>query len=650
MFSKQGLMNGKLQLVLVLALALVMMVPALTADAASSATASGDFCVDGLVIDWEEEVIEEGWFVTALPVGVAGDPLVAYPSEEDDEEGQFEFEDEDFRDADGNLIAEDWEFTIVFTEAYTDSEGNAVAPLIGDWEGVTPTTLTVPFEYGADKCVRIRFKLREIVSVLAIKMDSNHKLLEDWNIIASPGPKNYFAEEYEGETDANGEVVFELTPGHWIFTEEAPDDADYKFSPVIPVTGKMELNIESAEDQDEDQVDDLYSYVVRFKNELINGCIEVTKFDDASAITETEGFFTEDFPLAGWEISVLRKDGSEAAFGYTDASGSVKFEYLPYGPYTVVEETRPGWEAVSPNAMDVTVSDNTCQEVDFTNVQAGTGFCIEGKKLDANGKYGLAEWEIKADPTSKGGYEPDNVFTDGLGNFKFEFPADDYRIPGSSYKVCEDDDVDGWLPHTSTCFTVTLPKHPGACVQVPDFVNQQVGHTESGKEAASHGWSSGGSMSMGGGMAMGGMDMQCSKYHKAQKGEGLYEIGAMYMVPANAMLMANPTDCSPLQQVRDCRRASLYPVAFSTSIYIHMEDGWGRKAPPIFYWRSCCVLRAACCVLRAACCVLRQRLSIVAWRCQAEKRLIATNRHLRRPHAASSKQQAASSRLLTIES
>ncbi len=174
-----------------------------------------------------------------------------------------------------------------------------------------------------------------------------------------------------------------------------------------------------------------------------------------------------------------------------------------------------------------------------------TGFCIEGQKLDANGKYGLPDWEIKADPKSKGGYEPDNVFTDGLGKFKFEFPTDDYRIPGSQYTVCEDDDVDGWLPHTSTCFTVTLPKTAGACVQVPDFVNQQVGHTESGKEAASHGssWSSGSSMSMGGGMAMGGMDkeMKCSTYHKAQKGEGLYEIGAMYMVPANAMLMANPT-------------------------------------------------------------------------------------------------------------
>ncbi|MCB0214828.1 MAG: LysM peptidoglycan-binding domain-containing protein, partial [Anaerolineae bacterium] len=57
------------------------------------------------------------------------------------------------------------------------------------------------------------------------------------------------------------------------------------------------------------------------------------------------------------------------------------------------------------------------------------------------------------------------------------------------------------------------------------------------------GWSGGGMMGggemMGGGMS-GGMDMKCSKYHMVEKGEGLYEIGAMYMKPAGAMLAANP--------------------------------------------------------------------------------------------------------------
>ena len=61
---------------------------------------------------------------------------------------------------------------------------------------------------------------------------------------------------------------------------------------------------------------------------------------------------------------------------------------------------------------------------------------------------------------------PDDVFTDGLGKYRFDFPDNDYRIPGSAFEVCEDDDVDGWLPHTPTCQIVKLPMMPGACVRL----------------------------------------------------------------------------------------------------------------------------------------------------------------------------------------
>ena len=43
-----------------------------------------------------------------------------------------------------------------------------------------------------------------------------------------------------------------------------------------------------------------------------------------------------------------------------------------------------------------------------------------------------------------------------------------------------------------------------------------------------------------GGMDMGKSEMKCSSYHKVQKGEGLYQIGADNMVPAGKMLAANP--------------------------------------------------------------------------------------------------------------
>ena len=541
LFFRGGLLSSKAKLVLAFTLALALIVPAAfsTANAQDAAPLqpSGKFCVDGLVIDWQENAIEEGWTVVATPyIDGALDPALAIealPSEEDDEEGMFFFEDGAFED-DLGLISTDWQFEILF-------DG-----FVGDWEPVTSPVLDASFDYGQDSCQRIRFKLREIVSVLVIKIDADHNLLEDWTIVATPAKGNFFAETQDGETNENGEITFRLTPGTWIFTEESPDDVGSNFYPVIPVTGEQQIDLISAADRaDDDNPDNdfdpaVVDYVIRFKNMLDNGgCLEIYKTD----VPPEGAQFDVPFPLAGWEISVLRADGTEEIFGYTDATGYIKFEGLPYGPYSVKEESRVGWEAVTPSSFDVTLSDSTCQIIEFKNEQAPATYCIEGQKLDANGHYGLPDWKIEATPLSKNGYEPEDVYTDGLGNYKFVLPGNDYRVPGSKYKVCEED-KDGWLPHTSSCFTVTVPKTPGACVEVPDFVNQQVGHSESGKgkttstATASSGWSNMGNM--GGMSGMGGMDMKCSSYHKVMKGEGLYDIGAANMKPAGAMLAANP--------------------------------------------------------------------------------------------------------------
>ena len=111
--------------------------------------------------------------------------------------------------------------------------------------------------------------------------------------------------------------------------------------------------------------------------------------------------------------------------------------------------------------------------------QDDSGFCIEGYKRDANGSYGIPNWKIETDPVDDGGYEPDDVFTDGLGKYTHRLPGQ--RLPHSgqlSSKSVKMTTYDGWLPHTPTCQIVKLPMKPGACVQALDFVNQQVGHSE----------------------------------------------------------------------------------------------------------------------------------------------------------------------------
>jgi hypothetical protein len=297
-----------------------------------------------------------------------------------------------------------------------------------------------------------------------------------------------------------------------------------------------------------------------FKNELVTGCFIVRKLGfippvddgiDPEAVTAQLPF--NEYNVAGWGFQLLRKDGSVARQGVTDASGELRFDNLPLGPYVLVEEDRAGWnEAFDPDdptmsgrKRDVTVEGNACNDpaavIVFRNVQDDSGFCIEGRKIDANGGWGLSGWEIAINPLEEGDPDPDNVFTGAEGDFTITFEANDYRVPGSEYEICELGE-DGWLPHTPTCQKVRLPEWPGACVQLEDFVNQQVGHTESqdhGKGDGGKGDDHGKGGHPGGSPDNGGP--RCSQYHTVQAGEGLFEIGNQYNKTPQEMLDANPS-------------------------------------------------------------------------------------------------------------
>jgi hypothetical protein len=329
---------------------------------------------------------------------------------------------------------------------------------------------------------------------------------------------------------------------------------------------------------------------VVFKNELVTGCFIVEKL----GLTEdTLASLGASYNVGGWGFKLLRKDGTVARQGVTDAVGRLRFDNLPLGPYVIVEEDRPGWDQAAGTVLsrDVLVTGNGCEPgsellLTFENFQDDSGFCIEGRKIDANGGYGIAGWEMSADPLDKGGFDPENVFTDGLGKFKFTFPADDYRIPGAEYQICELE-KDGWTANNPTCRKVRLPEWPGACVQLEDFVNQQVGHqteyknsypqgkgsdypskgsesnsyqngqqggpqdssyqqggSQGGPQEASYqqdgsqGYPQGGQQ---GGSSYGNSGQQCSTYHVVKAGEGLYEIGSQYQKTPQQMLDANPS-------------------------------------------------------------------------------------------------------------
>lgn len=487
MFSHiiRELHSAKVRLGLASLLAFLLLLPVANVYAAGSANGStvtptnSDICVEGTVIDHQEEPLDDGRIVTATsPDGTAIAAVV-------DEDGEFSFEE--------GLYPGLWTFTIDVVK-----EGE-------EWEAVTPASFNITLDYSQSDCYQIRFKLRRVVTVVVIKIDENHNRLVDWEIKADPAADNVFAVTQEATTDANGEAVFRLSEGNWIFTEYPPEDVNY--IAVVPTNGRQTLEVEAPG-----------PYTIRFKNRLnINGCIDVLKQD-----VPPVGSNDTPFPLQGWKINLLKADGSLVTSGVTDALGTISFEDLPYGPYTVVEEERVGWESATVTSYDVELSPDIsdCVQVVFDNQQAEPQYCIEGRKIDTNGKIGLPGWTITAEPLDKGDEDPDDVVTDGLGMYEFTFSGNDYRVPGSRYKICEDyEDIEGWVPHGATCYTVTLPQQPGACAVVPNFENQQVGHGETVSTPSSSG---------------------CSTTHIVKKGDTLYGIGYKYGVSSKAILSANP--------------------------------------------------------------------------------------------------------------
>lgn len=483
---------------------------------AQSGQPAGDFCVEGVVIDWEEQPMG-GWTVNLQTPGGAIISKVSAPepkNDDDDDEGTFKFK------APADMPAAPGVYT-------------ASVVLQAGWSGVTPTSFNFTINAGSDGCVRIRFKMRQDVPVTVFKIDANHNPLPGWTIDAIPGPGNLFAEPKDAETGVDGSAVFTLTPGIWIFSERQPEpenkgDRPWDYSNVLPPSGRHQLEVRAL------GVDDP-PYIIVFKNEFKNnGCVVVRKFAlDLEGTGAGDWLVPTDptgqrlgFGAGGWGFQLLAMDGTVVRDGVTDAEGYLKFDNLPYGPYVIVEEDRAGWAESSPRAIEVSVTSGDCVLQSFENIQDDSGFCIEGHKLDANGNFGIPNWKIKAKPVATGGYDPDDVFTDGLGKFVFTFPANDYRIPGAEYEICEDD-VDGWLPKTPSCQIVKLPTHAGACVQALDFVNEQVGHSDSLKH--------------GDGPSKGGPAKGCRTQHVVKAGEGLFSIGAQYGASPQAMVDANPS-------------------------------------------------------------------------------------------------------------
>jgi hypothetical protein len=452
-----------------------------TAHGASPArpSASGpgvdQLCISGSIINHDEQPLGEGWDITATPVDESGTPIGPSLTVESDGAGLFQFDN-------GTNGVQPGRWTVELD----------LTSVPGTWEPVTPAKFDVQVAYGNTACLSVRFKLRLLIAVDVIKIDDNHNVLEGWTIIATPGKGNPFALPQQAVTDPRGVASLLLTAGKWVLSEVAPPGVTY--TAVMP-PGDLEVELDAAAQQ-------RYRFI--FKNRIhVDGCIVVTK--------RYPGYL---WRLPGWGVTVYRANGTVAAFGQTDQNGTVTFGALPLGPYTVVEEQRVGWKPAGPSHVAVTLSDDACQEVNFINEQDPPGYSIVGHKLDSNGLAGLPGWTISATPLDPTGYQPDAVVTDGTGRYQFIFPTDDYRVPGATYRVCEEMQT-GWKPASPFCYEVTLPTKPDALVIARPFENRQVGHWESKHPA-------------------------CSKMHLIKAKNTWRSVARMYHKSVRTLMKANP--------------------------------------------------------------------------------------------------------------
>lgn len=458
------------------------------------ATVLDVLCVTGEVINHQEQP-QEGWTVTATYVGDEGSyaPMSAVSNDK----GRFRFD----LPATGR-----WSFAI------NNPDG---------WSPITPLTFEVNVTYGSTNCLNIRFKLEQLITVYVHKIDDQHQPLVGWIITATPGPDNLFAEPVTAVTDENGIATFNLPPGQWTFTEAPPPNAvPTWWRPIAPISGVQVVDVASPG-----------PITIRFKNIVAPGpgCIGVNKSD-----LQPSG---ASVGLPGWQVQVLRMDGTIADRGQTNAFGDIVFTNLPLGPYIVQEEMQPGWEPVTPTMYQVVLTRDatSCQQINFVNRQLPNGFCIVGRKVDDRDGVGIAGWKISAAPVAEGGFVPDPVVTDGAGYFRIDLPKDDYRIPGSRYVVTEAGS-DGWTPIGPTEYSVTLPWQEGPCVVIHDFVNVQTQRDVPPDKPKDHGKPDHGKP---------GWHGACSAQHWVVRGDTLSRIARHYHTTVNDLMWANPQIRNP---------------------------------------------------------------------------------------------------------
>jgi len=196
--------------------------------------------------------------------------------------------------------------------------------------------------------------------------------------------------------------------------------------------------------------------------EVKTGAIVVHKFHDRNANGSDDGQGEE--PLAGWSFALYDAAGQLIRTGQTDQDGTITWNGLGCGNYTVVETLQAGWANSTPLSQQVTVG-NPCGNGQAAQVRFGNYLLgkISGHKYeDPNGDGNLADgrplsgWVIHLKGTDWwGGVVDRTTTTNGSGYYEFT------GLKPGTYNLTEEIQP-GW----------TQTKAPGAVVLAPEGVSE----------------------------------------------------------------------------------------------------------------------------------------------------------------------------------
>jgi uncharacterized surface anchored protein len=345
-----------------------------------------EFCIDGYKIDDCTGEGLEGWIIT-----VEDESEVVYGSAITDQDGFYQV---------CNLTPGDY----IVCEELQDG-----------WVSLTPSCVDVEI---TDADVNdVNFTNTQQFCIEGYKLDQQTgEGLPNWDITVTD---DLDQEVGTATTDENGHYqVCDLIPGNYTVCEELQPG----WVNVTPICQEITLPCDNL--------------TVNFTNVQQQGetfCIDGYKTDNCTGAG-----------LAGWTIYVMN-NSEVVGSTTTDPDGFYQVCDLPQGNYTVCEMMQPGWMNLTPFCVDVEITDDDVNNINFTNTQQ---FCIEGYKFDQQTGLGLEGWTIYV--TDESDTVLASTVTDQDGFYQICG-----LIPGD-YIVCEELQP-GWVNVSPICQEVTLP-------------------------------------------------------------------------------------------------------------------------------------------------------------------------------------------------